>query len=49
LDDSIKKSISWKKAKDGPPIMDYSSQQLGEGKGKHANTIDISLSSGNQR
>ncbi len=44
LGDSIKKSNStWKKAKDGPPIMDYSSQQLGERKGKHADTIDISL------
>jgi len=44
LGDSIKKSNStWKKAKDGPPIMDYSSQQLGERKGKHADTINISL------
>jgi UV DNA damage endonuclease len=34
LDDSIKTSNStWKKAKDGIPIMDYSSQQLGERKG----------------
>ena len=44
MDDSIKKSNStWKKAEDGPPIMDYSSQQLEERKGKHANTIDILL------
>jgi UV DNA damage endonuclease len=44
LGDSFKKSNStWKKAKDGPPIMDYSSQQLGQRKGKHADTIDTSL------
>jgi len=45
---SLKQSIkeidsTWNKIKDGPPIIDYSSQQLGERKGKHANTIDISL------
>lgn len=45
---SLKKSIkeidsTWNRIKDGPPIIDYSSQQLGERKGKHANTIDISL------
>ena len=44
LGGSIKKSNStWKKAKDGPPTMDYSSQQLGERKSKHADAIDISL------
>jgi UV DNA damage endonuclease len=44
LNNSIKETNpTWKKIKDGFPIIDFSSQQLGERRGKHANTINISL------
>lgn len=44
LKDSINEiGLTWNKIKDGSNIVDYSSQQLGERKGKDANTIDISL------
>lgn len=33
-------SVTWKE-KDGPPMVDYSSQQSGQRQGKHAESIDL--------
>jgi UV DNA damage endonuclease len=40
---AIKKTISTWKVKDGLAMLDYSSQSKGEGKGKHATTLDPTL------
>jgi UV DNA damage endonuclease len=46
LDESIKEAFelfvdTWSKAIDGVPLIDYSSQQEGESKGRHTETINI--------
>lgn len=41
LDAIYKSDRTWKRSRDGIPMMDYSSQQPNERKGKHASTIDM--------